>query len=77
VQCALGVHANLADLADTVGFSTVHFNRVLQRLRAKDLIGQSQRTPVIPDVEALDAYSGFDPHSLHLGGRNGVKEGSG
>jgi len=53
-----------AELADTVGLSTVHINRVLQRLRAKNLIELSHRPLVIPDVEALNAFSGFDPNYL-------------
>jgi CRP-like cAMP-binding protein len=65
-----------ADLADTVGLSTVHINRVLQRLRAKNLIEFSHQRLVIPDVAALNAFSGFDPNYLHLGGRNGIREGS-
>jgi CRP-like cAMP-binding protein len=64
------------ELADTVGLSDVHVSRVLQRLRAKNLITWSRKKLVIVDVVALNAFSGFDPNYLHLNGRKGVKEGS-
>jgi CRP-like cAMP-binding protein len=54
------------ELADAIGTSTVHVNRVLQDLRAKDLI-RSQGTQVtIPDWERLKEVAGFDPLYLHL-----------
>ena len=60
------------DLADTVGLSAVHVNRSLQTLRAQDLITFEKQTLVIPDVDRLFAFSGFNPNYLHLAYRSGV-----
>jgi CRP-like cAMP-binding protein len=54
------------DLADTVGLTLVHVNRVLQRLRATGLITLRSRHLVINDAQALKAFSGFDANYLHL-----------
>lgn len=63
-----------AELADTMGLSTVHANRVLQRLRAEKLITLSGRKLVILDLPKLWAFSGFNPNYLHLAERSGPKE---
>lgn len=55
-----------ADLADTVGLSNVHVNRVLQRLRAKGLITLKAKKLIILDTGKLKAFSGFNPNYLHL-----------
>ncbi|MGA0531109.1 Crp/Fnr family transcriptional regulator [Hansschlegelia sp. KR7-227] len=55
-----------ADLADTVGLTTVSVNRALQRLRGAGLIHQTGRDIDIPDVEALKAFADFDPSYLHF-----------
>ena len=64
------------EIADSLGLSHVHVNRVLQRLRADGLITLGQGTLVIPDVPKLEAFSGFNPNYLHLAERNGGKEAS-
>jgi CRP-like cAMP-binding protein len=56
-------------LADTMGLSEVHMNRVLQSLRSAGLITLGNRTLVILDVERLMALSDFNPNYLHLGHR--------
>jgi CRP-like cAMP-binding protein len=54
------------ELADAIGASTVHVNRVLQELRADGLI-QTVGTQVnIPDWERLKEVADFDPLYLHL-----------
>jgi CRP-like cAMP-binding protein len=54
------------ELADAVGTSTVHVNRVLQALRANGLI-QTKGTQVnIPDWDKLKEAGDFDPLYLHL-----------
>lgn len=63
------------DLGDTLGMSTVHVNRTLQRLREGGLLEMDNRSVSIPDVEALWRFAEFDPNYLHLGQRN--PEGSG
>lgn len=63
-----------AELADTVGLTSVHVNRVLQRLRRDGLITLKGKNLVIPDLERLKAFSGFNPNYLHLADRDGVPE---
>lgn len=54
------------DLADTLGVTGVHVNRVLQELRAKGLLEWRSKRLRIPDVERLKVFAGFDPKYLHL-----------
>ena len=53
-------------LADTVGLTGVHVNRVLQRMRGEGLITLEQRHLTIDDQERLVRVAGFDPTYLHL-----------
>jgi CRP-like cAMP-binding protein len=53
------------ELADTLGITPVHVNRVLQRLKSDGLIELGGRTLKILDVEALRNACGFDPGYLH------------
>lgn len=55
------------DLADTIGASTVHLNRVLQDLRREDLISWKDDALVIKDIDGLMKFSGFNPNYLHIG----------
>lgn len=55
-----------AELADTVGLSTVHINRTLQELRAQELIMLQGKTLTILDLERLQTLSLFSPTYLHL-----------
>jgi CRP-like cAMP-binding protein len=55
-----------SELADTVSISSVHMNRVLQRLRRKKLITLRSGNLVILDTERLQELSGFNPNYLHL-----------
>ena len=54
-------------LADALGLTPVHVNRMLQRLRGEGLIELSERTLVILDVQRLRKQAGFDPSYLHRG----------
>ena len=63
-----------AELADTVGLSTVHVNRVLQRLRALELITLKNARLVILDVAKLNEFSGFNPNYLHLSRQTASKK---
>ena len=63
-----------AELGQTMGLSTVHVNRVLQRLRGDGMITLKGKNLVIVDEEKLKVFSGFNPNYLHLGERNGHKE---
>ena len=55
------------DLADTIGTSPVHLNRVLQELRQDNLISWKGNTLAIHDIDRLMKYSGFNPNYLHIG----------
>lgn len=54
------------ELADAMGISTVHANRVLQQLRRRALVTFDTKLVRIPDWDALRAFAGFDPNYLHL-----------
>ena len=54
------------ELADAVGLTPVHTNRVLQRLRKAGLIELRGRALTVLDVEAIRRAAGFDPSYLHI-----------
>ncbi|WP_456269166.1 Crp/Fnr family transcriptional regulator [Kushneria sp. AK178] len=54
------------NLAETLGLTSVHVNRVLQRLRQKNLITLAQKRLVVLDFEGLKAVAEFDAGYLHL-----------
>lgn len=56
------------DLADALGVSQVHINRVVQTLRTKDLIVWCNQRIRIPSVQRLKAFGEFDPGYLCLSG---------
>ncbi len=53
-------------LGETMGLSTVHMNRVLQSLRMENLMTLSHKKLVIPDIDKLKQFSGFNPNYLHM-----------
>ncbi len=53
-----------ADLADTLGMSCVHINRVLQKLRREGLIELSGRRLTILKPDGLKSLADFDPSYL-------------
>lgn len=55
-----------ADLADALGLSTVHVNRVLQTLRSQGLITFRSSILVVEAWDALCEAGEFDPAYLHL-----------
>lgn len=63
-----GYHMPLTqlDLADALGATAVHINRVLKALRGAGLVVLSQRRLTIPDLAALEKVALFDPAYLHL-----------
>jgi CRP-like cAMP-binding protein len=54
------------EIADSLGLSSVHVNRVLQDLRRDGLIQSRGRYLGVPDWKALEASGGFDPRYLHV-----------
>jgi CRP-like cAMP-binding protein len=53
------------ELADSLGLTPVHINRILQRLRGEGLITLKERMLTILDIEGLRKAAGFDPNYLH------------
>ncbi len=56
------------DLADALGVTPIHTNRVLARFRTQGLIEINGRSIIIPDWKALAAIGEFDATYLHLEG---------
>jgi CRP-like cAMP-binding protein len=52
-------------IADTLGLTSVHVNRMLQHLRGQGLVSTENRVMTIPDVARLRQVAGFDPRYLH------------
>jgi CRP-like cAMP-binding protein len=48
------------ELGESLGISTVHVNRVLQKLRSEGLIRFRGRALIIPDAAKLEAFAEFD-----------------
>jgi len=65
------------ELADSVGLSTVHVNRVVQELREKDLIAWQDKRLKIRDVPRLMQFAEFDPTYLHLSAVDEADRGAG
>lgn len=61
-----GLPVTQAELADTLGLSTVHVNRTLQTLRAEGLISQDGRDVIVHDLPGLEKRGLFDANYLHL-----------
>ena len=61
-----------AELADTVGLTSVHVNRIIQQLRDQGLIVWRGRVLTIARPAALKAFAEFDPTYLHLPARKAV-----
>ena len=66
------------ELADTLGLSNVHVNRMMQELKGKGLISMNGKRLTITDVGRLQDFAEFNPNYLHLGPReNRGNNGSG
>ncbi|WP_223999418.1 Crp/Fnr family transcriptional regulator [Aureimonas sp. SA4125] len=55
-----------AELGDALGLSVVHVNRILQDLRAEDIIAIDRRAVNILDWNGLRSIGQFEPAYLHL-----------
>jgi CRP-like cAMP-binding protein len=55
------------ELGETLGMSTVHVNRTLQKLRNRKLVAFDRKKVTVHDPAALKACCGFNPNYLHLG----------
>ncbi|XKH61152.1 Crp/Fnr family transcriptional regulator [Halomonas sediminis] len=54
-----------AELGETMGLTSVHTNRVLQKLRQEGLVSLEKKRLTILDWERLKTFSQFDPIYLH------------
>jgi CRP-like cAMP-binding protein len=63
---AFNLPVTQAELADALGISNVHVNRVLQDLRGQGLISLHGHTLKVLDWEGLKTVGEFDPTYLHL-----------
>ncbi len=55
------------DIADTLGLSIIHVNRVLQSLKRQRLLDWSGRSVVIPDAEKLARVAQFHEQEWQIG----------
>ncbi len=60
------------ELADALGLTPVHVNRVLQEFRRTKLLSLEQRLLVLHDLERLQLIAEIKEDYLHLGGTSGV-----
>ena len=63
------------ELADALGITPVHVNRVLQDLREQGLIALQGKTLKVLDWEELKTAGEFDPTYLHLVKKRGALNG--
>jgi CRP-like cAMP-binding protein len=56
------------ELADTLGLTSVHVNRIVQGFRRDNLIALAHYRLALLDVERLQKIAGFNQDYLHLGG---------
>lgn len=54
------------EIADALGLSPVHVNRVLQRMRSEKLIALKRGALQILDYGRLETEAGFNPNYLHI-----------
>lgn len=58
------------ELADALGLSSVHVNRVLSDLKGWGLVSLTRKSFITEDWDGLAALGQFDPHYLHLQSRD-------
>jgi CRP-like cAMP-binding protein len=56
------------ELADTLGLTSVHVNRIVQEFRRNQLISLEKRRLALLDVKRLQEIAGLNQDYLHLGG---------
>src|SRR4051794_39277124 len=54
------------EIADALGLTPVHVNRVLQRMRSEGLISFDRGALAIHDYRHLEKAAGFNPNYLHI-----------
>ena len=66
--CELLWRHRAVGLADSLGLTPVHVNRVLQEFRGRGLLTKDRRNLDLLDVDGLCDIAGFDADYLHLDG---------
>lgn len=76
LQSGSGYHLPLTQevIADTLGLTPVHINRVLQGLRREGMIESRDHELAVRDWPALKNVAQFDPAYLHLSGMRNAPE---
>jgi CRP-like cAMP-binding protein len=69
-ECTCPLPMTQPELADALGVTPVHVNRVLGDMREAGLITLRNRQLTVHDWEGLKAAAEFDPTYLHLGSRD-------
>ena len=59
------------DLGETLGFTPIHVNRMVKKLRDLDLADIRRGTVWVKDFDGLAEHAGFDPAYLYLTPRDG------
>ena len=54
-------------VADALGLTSVHVNRVMQQLRTEGMVATASRTMTLSNLPGLRQIGGFDPRYLHVG----------
>jgi biotin operon repressor len=54
-----------SDLAEALGITTVHVNRVIQSFRAQGVLELKRNMIKLKDLERLSLSGGFNDHYLH------------
>ena len=63
-----GLSLTQNEIADTLGLTSVHVNRVLQEFRSQHLLTLEHRKVALLDVPGLQQIAGFNSDYLHLNG---------
>lgn len=62
-------------VADLLGLTAVHVNRMMRQLSIEGLIKPGDRTMSLPDMAALRRIAGFDPSYLHVDPQDKISKG--
>jgi CRP-like cAMP-binding protein len=69
-EAGFALKLSQVDLAEAIGVSFVHVNRILQSLRSSALIELQRHMLRVPDLARLHDFAEFDPTYLELGRAN-------
>ncbi len=67
---AMALPITQVEIADALGMSFVHINRMLRTLRERGLVVLSGQKVIVEDWQSLEALAEFDPSYLHFESRD-------